>query len=167
MRRSTRLPAAALPCVALLLALSLAGCSSSGTASSGAVDPLSVVTGQPIPTEEAPLPSLSTVPDPGTVTLAAGPFNDRFTLDGLGLAAGVVTGTLSITSDVSDLINLTVRADFYDGAGVLVGSDRQVDGVAETEAFHSERGVQGLPLRLAGPPTASSVLLTVPVLVNE
>ena len=150
---------AALP-LALLL---LTGCSagSSDLAVAPSFVPLAP------PTEATPATTLATVPAAGTVRLAQGPFNDRFTLSGLALAAGSVTASLTITSDVSELISLEVAVAFYGADGALVGTGRQVTGTAESEPFHTTAGIVGLPLRIDGPAGASSAVLSVPVLVNE
>ena len=154
---------AALP---LALAL-LTGCSAgSSHGSSDAMVAPSFVPLAP-PAEASPQPTLAPVPAPGTVTLAQGPFDDRFTLDGLALATGTVTALLTITSDVSDLINLEVAVAFYGTDGALLGTGRQVTGTDESEPFHTTAGVAGLPLRIDGPVGASSAVVRIPVLVNE
>lgn len=162
---SLRLRALAAP-LAVALLLPAAACST-GAASAARTDPLAVVTGVPVPTES---PAAATLPAGAPrvgATLVPGPFSDRFTLDGLTLADGAVTARLTVTSDVSDLLDLEVRADFYDAAGHLLASGRQSDATADTERFHTSEGVRGLPLRIAAPAGAVAALVSVPVLVNE
>lgn len=126
------------------------------------------------PDEEQLLPGLDTAaPDRGAVVQVAGPFDDRFVMRGLTLDAGVVTGRLSITSDVSELLELEVQVGFYDAAGAFLGSgsfvhhlDESVDGheasgpPSETETFTVRA-----PRRFAARVDAAAV--GVPVLVNE
>ena len=79
-----------------------------------------------------------------------------------------MTARLTITSDVSDLLDLEVRADFYDAAGRLLASGRQTDATSRHRARSTPaRGVRGLPLRIAAPAGAVAALVSVPVLVNE
>ncbi len=74
---------------------------------------------------------------------------------------------VDVTSDVSDVLALELVADFYDGAGRLLGSGR---------AEHSDEemhGTPGQPLDLVVPADrawsarVASAVLSVPVLVNE
>lgn len=95
---------------------------------------------------------------------AAGPFDERFVLSGLRLAGGVVTGTLTVTSDVSELIDLQVVAGFYDAQGRLLGT------AVQERHGEGSRPDEVVPLRIAAPAsarTAVSAAVGVPVLVNE
>jgi hypothetical protein len=118
------------------------------------------------PTVQPLLPSLTTThPRPGDVVRASGPFDDRFTLTGMTLVAGTVTGTLTVTSDVSELIDLQVVVGFYDRDGALLGTgsyERHGEGARPDEVVH---------LRVAAPPAVRdrsvAAAVGVPVLVNE
>lgn len=73
-----------------------------------------------------------------------------------------------MTSDVSEIINLEVRVDFYDEAGKYLTSERQIFRTQDTEEFHTTAGVAGLPISVPGPAVGvHSAVLSVPVLVNE
>jgi hypothetical protein len=121
------------------------------------------------PTLESPAaPTVPTTTKRGEVRVAGGPFADRLSFHDLRLRAGRVSGTVDVVSDVSEVIGLEVRVDFYDQAGTLVGSDRQVFDTEATDQYHTDAGVAGLPVTLAAPLGGSrSAVLTVPVLVNE
>lgn len=116
-------------------------------------------------------PRLTAPPAAGTVDLRPGPFTDRVRIDGLRLVPGtapVVTGRLSVTTDVSDLISLELVADFYDRTGRLVGSTRTAYGDAERP--HIEGEDESVAFRLAAPAgagTAVFAVLSIPSLVNE
>ncbi|WP_369373770.1 hypothetical protein AB1046_07120 [Promicromonospora sp. Populi] len=124
-------------------------------------------------TGDPDLPGLATAhPEPGSVGVVAGPFDDRFELSGLGLADdGTVTGTVTITSDVSTLIELEVLAGFYDADGELLGTGRFVH--HEAEGAHSHEGPPtpeeefeiAVPDDIEG--TVAAAAVGVPVLVNE
>ena len=118
------------------------------------------------PTAEPTLPSITSAhPSTGTVIQAAGPFDDRFVLAGLRLERGVVRGTLTVTSDVSEVIDLQVLVGFFDRRGSLLGTG--------TYEKHGEgaRPNEVVTFRVAAPPAvAGSVVAAaaaVPVLVNE
>ena len=112
----------------------------------------------------AALPGLH--PTRGGVHRVAGPFDDRFTLTGLTLHDGVVSGTLTVTSDVSEVIDLQVLVGFYDAAGNFLGK-ATYEKHGEDAADVNER----LPFRVAAPANVagavSSAAVGVPVLVNE
>lgn len=137
----------------------------------------------PVPsTDQAPPPArLQDVPGavPGAVVLSDGPFSDRVRLDGAALSTtgSAVTGALVVTSDVSELLELTVTAWFYDAGGALVGTGQQVlDAEPHSDAEHGAE--HGVATRVEGEPVvldvrapagvrAASAVLSVPVLVNE
>ena len=130
------------------------------------------LTGLTPATGEPTLPGLATLdPTPGTVAQAAGPFDDRFGWTRLTLDRTQVTGTLTVTSDVSDLLELQVVAGFYDRAGRLVSTRRFV----HHETVHDEAGAHlpvetervaiSIPKNLRG--TVVSAAVGVPILVNE
>ena len=96
---------------------------------------------------------------------AAGPFDDRYVLAGLRLRSGVLTGTLTVTSDVSEIIDLQVVVGFYDRTGALLDTatyERHGEGAVPDEVVH---------LRVTAPPAvrdrAVAAAVGVPVLVNE
>ncbi len=112
-------------------------------------------------------------PTAGRVVRLAGPFDDRYRLRDVRLATerGAVSGTLRVTSDVSDLLELQVVAGFYDRQGRYLGLGRFTHHLeegghthegppSETEAF-TVRAPAGVRDRVA------SASLGVPVLVNE
>lgn len=121
---------------------------------------------------EPTLPGLASAdPAPGTVAQAAGPFDDRFDWSHLALARSKVTGTLTVTSDVSDLLELQVVAGFYDRAGRLVSTRRFVhhETVHDEAGAHlpveTERVALSVPRNLRA--TVVSAAVGVPILVNE
>lgn len=118
---------------------------------------------------------------PGSVVQVKGPFDDRLTLDQLAYDGRQVTGRVTITSDVSELLELQVLAGFHDADGRLIGTARfthHLDGAhdhggAEQEspaapastAQPSEEFTIAVPQELRG--RARSATVAVPVLVNE
>ncbi|MFE3187690.1 hypothetical protein ACFXHA_01695 [Nocardia sp. NPDC059240] len=112
---------------------------------------------------------------PGEVRLTPGPFTDRVRLSGTRLDGATVHGTLAVTSDVSDLLALEVRADFYDASGHLVGSGRfeRADGesAAGSHAGNGHvAGDDGIAFTITAAPADAAVaaaVLSIPVLVNE
>lgn len=124
----------------------------------------------------SPMPGLQTArPTQGQVVLVEGPFNDRFHIDGLAFDGARVTGTVVVTSDVSEIIDLQVQVGFHDAQGELLGTagfDHHGHGHDESEhATHSPEdhpsvafGI-AVPADLAGKAVSASV--GVPVLVNE
>ena len=130
------------------------------------------LTGLTPATGEPTLPGLASAdPAPGTVAQAAGPFDDRFDWSALALDRTKVTGRLTVTSDVSDLLELQVVAGFYDRDGRLVSTRRFV----HHETVHDEAGAHlpvetervaiSIPRDLRG--TVVSAAVGVPILVNE
>ncbi|MBB6629760.1 hypothetical protein H5V45_20755 [Nocardioides sp. KIGAM211] len=122
-------------------------------------------------TGEPTLPGFDTArPAAGAVARVAGPFDDRYTWSGLRLGDGRVSGDLTVTSDVSDLLELEVVVGFYDARGDLLGTRRAV----RHHTLHQDRAgapdetqhvVVGVPGGLRGAVVAAAV--GVPVLVNE
>lgn len=142
------------------------------------VDPAAVVRtdlpGLTPPTGEPRLPGIAdATPRPGTVDVVPGPFSDRFTLDRLQVADGVVSGRLHVTSDVSDVLELQVLVGFYDGRGDFLGTGRATYHLDEATADVEHEGTPSelekfsvvAPARYAGRVAAAT--LGVPVLVNE
>lgn len=123
-------------------------------------------------TGEPELPGLREAhPAAGQVTQVSGPFDDRFTLQNNAITAGAVTGTIRITSDVSDLLELQIIAGFYDSQGNLLGTGRFEHHLGEQGHDHSgpptetEEFSIPVPADLKGTPVSAA--LGVPVLVNE
>lgn len=168
------LPAAALSSALLALTL-LAGCAAAPAAgpASNAGAARTELPGLAAPTGEPDLPSLQGLhPQPGQVVRAAGPFDDRFVVEGLTFDGHAVTGRVRVTSDVSDLLELQVLAGFYDAGGHWLGTAR-FEQHADGETGHQHAGPPSetqafsvaAPADLAG--TAVSAAVGVPVLVNE
>ena len=126
------------------------------------------------------LPGLSSSPKADVIALAlpglhparsrvdrvTGPFDERFTLTGLALRGDVVSGALTVTSDVSEIIDLQVLVGFYDAAGHFLGSatyEKHGEDVSDTE--------EHVAFRVSPPPAVAgrvaSAAVGVPVLVNE
>ncbi|UGQ11528.1 hypothetical protein LO772_32905 [Yinghuangia sp. ASG 101] len=157
--------------VSAVLLASAGACSSSSKSAA----PASV----PQPSLPAPrsapsaAPFLDTPPTPGEVRLEQGPFTDRLSITGLTLTGEPsVTGHMVVTSDVSDVIALELRAAYYDDRGRLVGTtsfEYQEEGhahTAETAAAEHEGIDFTIPATgLSGTPVTA--LVSVPVLVNE
>jgi hypothetical protein len=168
--------------VSVAAALALAGCGGAGNGGgSAAPDPTSapspvMVTSfpdLPVPTGEPDLPGIASAApaSSGTVGHIPGPFDDRFRLDGLSFDGRRVAGSLDVTSDVSDLLELQVLAGFYDASGALIGRGRFTHHLDE-ETHHEdgppsehEAFTIAVPRRLRG--QAVSAAVGVPVLVNE
>ena len=108
---------------------------------------------------------------PGSVTQVAGPFDDRFALSRLRYREGRVSGLLTVTSDVSALLELQVVAGFYDERGKLLGTGRYVhhsglhDEAGHGAGLPRESFVIDAPRRARSEAVAAAV--GVPVLVNE
>lgn len=123
-------------------------------------------------TGEPTLPSLPALhPQPGALVQADGPFDDRFTLADLAFDGSTVSGTITITSAVSDLLELQVVAGFYAADGSLLSTGQFVQHASGDEAAHAgppsghEAFQITVPGGLAKP--VVSVAVGVPVLVNE
>lgn len=124
------------------------------------------------PTGDPELPGLAAAdPAPGTVAVVEGPFDDRLDLTGLTLADDAVTGVVTVTSDVSELIELQVLAGFYDADGRLLGTGRYTHHASDEEHGHAGPPSQEEPFEIEVPGdldgTAVSAAVGVSVLVNE
>ena len=110
-------------------------------------------------------------PPPGTVTQLAGPFDDRFELRHLAIRGHAVAGSLEVTSDVSDLLELQVLAGFYDRHGRFLGTGRFVHHLEEDGHQHAGPPEETEHFEIAAPPRfrdkVASATVGVPVLVNE
>jgi hypothetical protein len=112
-------------------------------------------------------------PKPGEVAEAAGPFDDRFAVDGLAFDGKSVSGALRVTSDVSAVLDLEVIAGFYDAGGSVIGSSRFVYHATDDGPVDPVTGtpVESIPFQVAVPAElagrAVSASIGVPVLVNE
>ncbi|GIG58540.1 hypothetical protein Lfu02_29120 [Longispora fulva] len=164
--RVTRVVVAALCC---LTAVALTGCDDQKTPR--VAQPAVTLTPRAAP---SPAATLASPPPAGSVVMESGPFNDRVKITGLVLNGGVkptVHGHLAVTSDISYLLALDVRAAFYDASGALVC-------VGHFEYHEEEDQPGGLAAEHDGidftvtPPVgaasaATSAVLAIPVLVNE
>jgi len=147
------------------------------TAHAPSAPPFAVATTLPglaAPTGEPQLASIARLhPIAGAVVPAAGPFDDRFVLQDLRFDGTQVSGTVDVTSDVSEVLELQVLAGFYDTNGALLGTDRFVHHLTDDGSTDPTTGTPqehtvfsiAVPAELAG--RAVSVSLGVPVLVNE
>lgn len=144
--------------------------------SGAAATPIGMVTtfpDLPAPTGEPELPGIRSIaPEPGSVGRIPGPFDSRFVTHELAFDGTEVTGSLEVTSDVSELLDLQVLAGFYDTSGAYLGEGRWTYHL--DEAHHEEQGGHpdehatfrvAVPDRFAG--KAASAAIGVPVLVNE
>jgi hypothetical protein len=163
---------------ALLAAALLLGATSCTDSAGPAADPTGSPTvqtsfpGLAKPTGEPSLDGLTSAsPAAGTVAWVKGPFDDRFTTSGLGFDGSAVRGSLTITSDVSDILELQVLAGFFDADGHYLGEARFTHHLVEGEHSHagppseSETFTIRVPKKYAGQARAAAV--GVPVLVNE
>lgn len=117
-------------------------------------------TGDPV------LPGFATAhPAPGTTARVAGPFDDRFDIVDERVAGGTATGVLTVTSDVSEIIDLQVVVAFYDRAGVLLGTgtwEKHGEGAKPDEVVsYTVTAPTSYRSRV------SAAAVGVPVLVNE
>lgn len=127
---------------------------------------LTPATGEPL------LAGLATArPAPGEVARLAGPFDDRISWSRLRLTSRGVTGTVTVTSDVSDVLELQVLAGFYDRRGDLLGSRRfEQHSAVHTEATGShpdEAQEFAVPIPGKWRRATASAAVGVTVLVNE
>ncbi|MER7463036.1 hypothetical protein [Streptomyces sp. NPDC097981] len=127
----------------------------------------------------APAAVLAAPAKAGEVRVEPGPFTDRVQLTALTLTpAGKpgISGHLAITSDVSDVLSLDLRAAYYDADGRLLGTGTfhyQEEGADTPGGDHHlgpRAGHDGIDFtvpadQLTGVP--SSAVLSLPVLVNE
>ena len=126
-------------------------------------------------TGEPELPSLAGLsPAPGEVVQAEGPFDDRFQLQELRFNGKLVTGTATITSDVSEILEFEALAGLYDRSGRLRGTARYVYHFDEDEVGHAHgEGApdEAHPFSITVPENLADVAVSaavgVPVLVNE
>jgi len=131
------------------------------------------------PTRTPPA-SLAPVPAVGTVEVEPGPFTDRLEVTDLALQPGVhpaVFARLRNAVDVSELIVLELRADFYDAQGGYLGfgsatyADEEFADTGAAPLTHGT-GNHGEAFTISVPSNApltgaTSAILTVPQLVNE
>lgn len=137
----------------------------------------------------APAATLAKIPATGEVRLEQGPFTDRVRITKLTLSEKPsgkssekpsVTGHFAITSDVSDVLALELRAAFYDERGRLVGTgsfqyaeEGEAGEAAHGTAGHAAPRAEGAGIDFTAVPKApltgkaASAVLSVPVLVNE
>ncbi|MEV6547707.1 hypothetical protein AB0M57_03245 [Streptomyces sp. NPDC051597] len=186
MNRSIRLAALALTALALTTA-----CGGSGDGSGADAGQRPVQAEQaaapavtfPAPSgAPAPAKTLAKIPAKGEVRLEQGPFTDRVRVTGLALSEREpsVTGHFAITSDVSDVLALELRAAFYDERGHLVGTgsfqyaeEGEAGEAAHGTAGHAKPRAEGAGIDFSAVPktaltgTPASAVLSVPVLVNE
>jgi hypothetical protein len=121
---------------------------------------------------EPELPALEgTKPLQGRAVQVKGPFDDRFVLEQLVFTPAGASGTIRITSDVSDLLELQILAGFYDEQGKLLGTGRYVHHAEEDGHSHSgppsETEKFSIPVPENLRDKAVSAAVGVPVLVNE
>lgn len=166
----------------------LTGCSGMGPddgqgASKGRSSPGSGVSPGSVPSVAARAPrtppaTLPAPPGPGTVLVEAGPFTDRISLTGLTVRPGTrprVTGQLTVTTDVSEVMALEVAADFYDAQGHFLGSAAQalqghsIGGPEHDDAHGNPSESVAIDVGPGSPfqREASVAIVTVPQLVNE
>jgi hypothetical protein len=153
-------------------AVALNGQPGPSTAAQPAVAVMTSFPGLTSATGAPTLPSLEQLhPGPGAVLQATGPFDDRFKLGGLAFDGTTATGSVTITSDVSDLLELEVVAGFYGSDGTLLGTGRHVHHATEDGHTHSGPPSESEAFEIAVPAElaqrVASVAVGVPVLVNE
>lgn len=156
--------------VSIALVAALTGCSEGAEVAVETSAPTATVAA-PVPTAPADVaPARARIaPRAGVVRLDPGPFSDRVRVTGMRLGGGArprLTGRLVNVADVSELIVLELRADFYDRRGRRVATGTRVYGEYGEAAAHDN------PLAFAVPaarraPSAVAAVLTIPQLVNE
>ena len=169
------------PVLAVLAAAVLTGCAAPAERpTSGPAQAVVPTRSAPDPTRTPP-PTLAAVPSAGSVQIEDGPFTDRLAFDALTLTPGerpAVIASVSNTVDVSELIVLELRADFYDAQGAYLGSGAATyadEEFADTGAIPLEHGTgvqdnDSFDVSVSSTdvlPAAVSAILTVPQLVNE
>jgi hypothetical protein len=118
--------------------------------------------------EERPTALVSPAPARGTVRVVDGAFTDRVRLTGTRLRTGdrpAVVARIQGSVDVSELLVLEVRADFYDVSGRYVNSGRAV-----FKDLHAGPQNQPASVVIAAGATnrpIASALVSIPQLVNE
>ncbi|MFF4789521.1 hypothetical protein ACFY2M_07065 [Streptomyces sp. NPDC001276] len=177
-RSRTRGRVASATAVGVLVLGALTGCSDNGqdsrphSTASATSSELALPTPRSAP---APAASLSPVATPGEVRISDGPFTDRVRITKLTLAKGpaAVTGHLVVTSDVSDLIALELRAAYYDAQGRLLGTgtfEHTEEGHAHGEHSGPQAENGGIDFTVPAKglqDTPAAAVLSIPVLVNE
>lgn len=94
--------------------------------------------GLPTPTGDPELAGIRDLaPAPRTVGRLTGPFDDRFTVQGVRFDGTALRGRLTITSDVSEILALQVLGGFYDAKGAYLGEARW-NFVPPEEGHHEE-----------------------------
>jgi hypothetical protein len=188
-RAQARSPAALLLVLVLVAAAAgaaitwIVGRQRADTAStSSAAGPASERSGGPVvkttlpglvaPAGEPMLPSIRAAhPAAGEVVVAEGPFDDRFTLTRLRLDRTRIRGVLTVTSDVSELLDLQVLVGFYDRSGRLLGTNRYMHSGGEHHEADSGTPSEAVRFSVAVPRSqrdrVASAAVGVPVLVNE
>jgi hypothetical protein len=146
--------------------------SQAGPSGTGAPAVKTALPGLVAPPGDPMLPSLGRArPAAGTVVRAEGPFDDRLRLARLRLEGARVTGEVTVTSDVSEILELQVLVGFYDRAGRLLGTNRydrlegHQDGHAGAAPPEEVRFSVAVPRDLRD--RVASAAVGVPVLVNE
>lgn len=152
-----------------LIAVAAVVASCGGGGGTSAIETIDPVGAQQF-TSPAPHTAAYRAPIRSGTSVTQGPFNDRVRILNLHLKSGRrphLTGRLRGTVDVSDLLLLEVRADFFDRSGVHLGSRRLL--VREGDPGSTLGGDVRFDLtptaRLAR--TADRAALSIPQLVNE
>ncbi|MDP9890364.1 MULTISPECIES: hypothetical protein [Micrococcaceae] len=113
----------------------------------------------------------TTAPIKGQIVQVAGPFDDRFVLKDLAFDGSAAMGTVTVTNDVSDLLELQVLAGFYDEKGALLVTDRIIRDMRSEGQNHPRSAEEREEFIIRVPPEfqgkAVSAAVGVPVLVNE
>lgn len=174
-------PATATPCraatlagAALVAALAWAGCGGDENAQVEARADTALVRPGHVPAASTDVatarPRLDRAPEVGSVTVEPGPFSDRVEISRLKFvdarARPRVSGRMVNLVDVSEVIVLEVKADFYDRHGRHVGSGAKL--FKDAEAFDHEAEAIRFAIRPTRPAGgAVAAVLSVPQLVNE
>ncbi len=163
---------------AAVLALSACGSDATDTAEGGPQEYPSATVQTAFPgytpaAGDAELPGLGAArPASGTVVWVKGPFDDRFATRDVRFEDGRVKGALTITSDVSGILDLEVQAGFFaaDGSFLGVATWSLIAGEGHE---HEHEGVpeESTEFVVAAPPayadTATAASAGVVSLVNE
>lgn len=165
---------------ALVLAAGAACSTGTEDAASAARDGFDAAAPVVVDAPEPPAPDtsdLAEVPPAGTVTVTQGPFSDVLQWESLEFTDGTrpqVTGTLASTVDVAPLLQLDVRAAFYDSAGRYLGDatfSEQGQGDEEVHADEPGSPVTSSTVEMSPadplPGDAASARLTVVQFVTE
>ncbi|MFG2561119.1 hypothetical protein [Streptomyces sp. NPDC048496] len=178
MRHLTRSQAFATLGAVMLAALT--GCSTAADADRADAKPSPTLTPAALPApRSAPAPALTltSLPKRGEVRIEEGPFTDRVRVTRLALTKKpTVTGHVAITSDVSDVLALELRAAYYDADGRLLGTGSfqyQEEGEdAHGDDHHDGPRAAGNGIDFTVPAkkltgTPATAVVSIPVLVNE